>query len=113
MTTYKAKCGIYGIEKTVSAHKRLKYMPYAQASIIIDNDIVYLKSYSTIVATIDVDGWITCNGTYSQTTRKHISAFAKQYSTRLSYYDFKRCYNDNIAYNYITGEKIPINQYRA
>ena len=60
--------------------KVLKEMPYAQAKVITtpDNNIM-LQSYSTIVATIDNEGWLTIYGLYSMTTRKHIKAFCKEY----------------------------------
>lgn len=57
----------------------LKNMPYAQATVIISgkSDIT-LRSYATDVIIIS-GGWMTCTGTYSQTTRKHISAFMKEF----------------------------------
>ena len=57
----------------------LKTMPYAQATIISTEDTLILRSYSTDVIIIS-DGWMTCTGIYSQTTRKHISAFMREHN---------------------------------
>lgn len=71
--------------------KRLEFMPYANAYTREERDgSITLVSYVTEVAKINADGSITCNGLYSATTRRHISAFAREYG--LSYYDFKRDY---------------------
>lgn len=70
--------------------KKLEKMPYAQAHIEIKDNTYYLFSYITLVATVryDDDGkWARCYGLYSQTTRKHISAFAKEHN--LQFDDFK------------------------
>jgi hypothetical protein len=74
----------------------LKFMPYAQARIIHTENSVDLKSYKTVVCGIE-NGYAYCFGLYSQTTRKHISAFARELG--LSYDIFKRCYTDNLLYN--------------
>ena len=74
--------------------KKLSAMPYAQAHIeISESGDICLFSYVTLVAWIDKDGWCGCTGTYSQTTRKHISAFAKEYAAPLDYYSFKKAYS--------------------
>ena len=65
--------------------KKLNAMPYAQAHIEIIDDTAYLFSYTTLVASVRVDDdgkWIRCYGLYSMTTRKHISAFAKEYALK-------------------------------
>jgi hypothetical protein len=74
----------------------LKFMPYAQAKVFIDGQNAVLRSYKTTVAVIN-DGYAFCYGLYSNTTRRHISAFAKQFG--LSYDIFKRCYRENLVYN--------------
>ena len=85
--------------------KKLSAMPYAQAHVEIDdNGNIYLFSYVTLVAGIMADGTCFCNGTYSQTTRKHISAFAREYAAPLTYYSFKMMYEENITINKETGE---------
>ena len=85
--------------------KKLSAMPYAQAHVEIDdNGNIYLISYVTLVAGIKADGTCFCNGTYSATTRKHISAFAREYAAPLTYYSFKMMYEENITINMETGE---------
>lgn len=85
----------------------LKLMPYAQASVIISekNDII-LRSYKTDVVIIS-DGWMSCTGTYSQTTRKHISAFMREYNLG-DYFLAKKLYTDKLKLNIYTGEILPI-----
>lgn len=90
--------------------KKLSRMPYAQAHVEIDdNKNIHLFSYTTLVCTITRDGWLTCTGTYSQTTRKHIGAFMREYVTYPNgdsgcYYDAKRCYEAGYRFNIHTGE---------
>ena len=58
----------------------LKSMPYASAKVLYTDDgTVLLRSYTTIVAAIDSNGYVYCFWNYSATTRKHLSAFARQY----------------------------------
>lgn len=85
----------------------LKFMPYAQATVIISekNDIT-LRSYKTDVIIIS-DGWMSCTGTYSQTTRRHISAFMKEYYLG-DYFLAKFLYQEKIKINIYTGEVLPI-----
>lgn len=94
---------------TVYVGTRLKYAPYATAgyNILADNTIV-LMSYETVVITIDGKGWLTCTGTYSTTTRKHIGAFLKECAPLLTYHDAKRAYEDNHKINIYTGEVVPL-----
>lgn len=90
--------------------KKLSAMPYAQAHVEIDPaGNIYLFSYVTLVCVLTVDGWLTCTGTYSQTTRKHIGAFMREYVSypsgdRGSYYDAKRCFENEWRFNVKTGE---------
>ena len=85
--------------------KKLSAMPYAQAHVeIADDGSIFLFSYTTLVASISHDGWCCCHGLYSQTTRKHISAFAKEYADPLTYFDFKHAYNGGHIINRHTGE---------
>ena len=84
--------------------RKLKHLPYAQAYVTVDDHgAISLVSYTTTVIVIDPMGWLTCSGTYSQTTRKHISAFMKEY-TNLSYYTAKDAYQNNYTINIYTGE---------
>ena len=89
--------------------RKLSRMPYAQAHVEIDDGNIYLFSYVTLVCTIDRDGWLTCTGTYSQTTRKHIGAFMREYvefpnGERGDYFLAKKCFMENIRFNVETGE---------
>ncbi len=85
--------------------KKLSAMPYAQAHVEIGDDgTICLFSYTTLVASIDPDGWCCCYGLYSQTTRKHISAFAKEYAKPLTYSNFKTAYEEGYMINCLTGE---------
>ena len=85
--------------------KKLTAMPYAQAHIEIDNDgNTHLFSYVTLVATITNEGWLTVYGLHSMTTRKHISAFMKEYGGVLRYDSAKAAYEDNYRINIHTGE---------
>ena len=90
--------------------RKLTAMPYAQAHVEIDdNGNIHLFSYVTRVVTIDENGWLTCSGTYSQTTRKHISAFMREY-TPCDYYTAKWCYENNHKINIHTGEVLPLEE---
>lgn len=81
--------------------EKLKAMPYAQAHIIRRTNAVVLVSYTTEVAAI-VGGQLIVNGLYSATTRKHISAFCRQFGT--DYYIAKQCYNENLQYDIVTKQ---------
>ena len=90
--------------------RKLTAMPYAQAHVEIDDlGNINLFSYVTLVVSIDADGWLTCSGTYSQTTRKHISAFMNEY-TGLNYYNAKACYTEGYKLNIHTGEVVFLNE---
>lgn len=92
--------------------KKLSAMPYAQAHVEIAEDgTIYLFSYVTNVAIIDPDGWCFCFGTYSQTTCKHISAFAKEYAKPLTYHNFKAMYKEGYTMNMHTGEVLSYPDY--
>lgn len=83
----------------------LKSMPYAQATVIIIDEIV-LRSYQTDVIIVTADGWLVCTGTYSATTRRHIGAFMREYG----YGDYqlaKMLYKDGMKMNIHTGEIVP------
>ena len=90
--------------------KKLKYCPYGQAHVTVDeNGAISLVSYSKTVIVIDPMGWLTCFGTYSTTTRKHISAFMKEY-TNMNYYTAKDAYLNNYTINIYTGEIIKLGE---
>ena len=83
---------------------KLAKMPYAQAHVEkFDDGSIYLFSYTTCVAEIDKDGFLTIFGLYSMTTRKHISAFMSEYTPN-DYKTAKAAYDGNYRYNIYTGE---------
>ena len=85
----------------------LEIMPYAQAKVrITDNSTAILVSYVTEVASIDADGWVRVRGLYSMTTRRHLSAFAREYRT--TYDKLKKCYEQSLTYNIYTGEFVSL-----
>lgn len=96
--------GYFCKDVEVLVDKRLDFMPYAQAGIVRDKRGTHLISYSTLVCTISPDGWLTCTGTYSATTRKHIGAFLKECGNGVNYYNAKYCYENSVEYNIYTGE---------
>ena len=90
--------------------KKLKYCPYGKCYAVIDEyGAISLVSYATTVITIDPMGWLTCSGTYSRTTIKHIGAFMKEY-TNLTYHDAKRAYTGNHTINIHTGEIVSLGE---
>lgn len=92
----------------MSTTTKLSAMPHAQAIVIkMDNGNIILRSYCTDVALIQADGWLSINGLYSMTTRKHIGAFVKEYAN-ISYQLAKKLFEDKLVYNIYTGEVAPI-----
>lgn len=88
--------------------KKLSTMPHAQAKVVImPNGLTILRSYETNVAYLRPDGWLSINGLYSATTRKHIGAFVKEYAN-ITYQFAKDLYLKKMAYNIYTGEVIEI-----
>lgn len=88
--------------------KVLKAMPYAQAHVRVYDDEIFLFSYTTLVAEITTDKvgekWLRINGLYSMTTRKHISAFLREYCPSIGYSTAKKAYEQNFVINIDTGE---------
>lgn len=103
---------IYGRTCSVTVDRRLKLMPAAQAGIIQDSDgTIKLISYATCVAAVDAEGWLSCSGTFSSSTRRHINRFLKEFDTPCGYYDAKRCYEKDEAINIYTGEIKTLEEY--
>ena len=90
--------------------KKLSRMPYATAHVEIDPDgNTYLFSYKTLVCEITADGWLSCFGLHSTTTRRHIGAFMKEYVTYPNgdpgeFGTAKLCFIENFRFNVNTGE---------
>ena len=91
--------------------KVLSAMPYAQAHIRIDDSgNIYRFSYTTCVATIDSDGWLRIYGLFSRTTRRHISAFMREY-TPCDYYTAKHIFTEGMVMNMHTGEVLTYEEF--
>lgn len=90
--------------------KVLKKMPYAQAVVLISDDecCIELKSYETIVARLYCGSWLTINGLYSMTTRRHIKAFCAEYCGFDDFALIKHLANNNLEYDIKTGEIIEL-----
>ena len=87
---------------------KLTFMPYAQATVIIDDENnIILRSYKTDVAYLDNEGFLTINGLYSMTTRRHIAAFMKEY-TPFDFAQAKKCYEGKYKFNIYTGEIVDL-----
>lgn len=89
----------------VSYDRALKFAPHAQCGVVLSDDgSIHFISYTTRVITIDKEGWIECTGTYSQTTRKQIGKFLKEYAPAFDYYAMKQIAGTGERINLYTGE---------
>ena len=89
--------------------KKLTDHAYSQCYVSIDPKVgIHFYSYRTLVITIDNEGWLTCYGLYSQTTRKQIGWFMREYCSPLTFHDAKRCYFEDMQINIYTGEIRPV-----
>ena len=87
--------------------RKLKEIPYGQCFVEIANEnTFYLWSYRTLVAKVE-KSWLTINGLYSMTTRKHIGAFMREYC-KSTYQTAKQLYEDGYVLNIDTGEVVEI-----
>lgn len=85
----------------------LSHMPFAQASVVEYPNKRELFSYDTKVAEIKLDAtgsWLRVYGLYSATTRRHISAFMKEYGMGNDYHVARKCAEMGHWYNLKTGE---------
>lgn len=72
---------------------KLNNHPYSKCHVTQEHGRICFVSYSTSVIFIEYHNnkrFIECTGTYSQTTRKQIGYFLKEYAPDLCYYDMKR-----------------------
>lgn len=73
--------------------RKLENHQSCQCYVEIDRNMIYFVSYETTVLfcerTMEGTWEINCTGTYSQTTRKQIGYFLKEYFPMLNYYDMK------------------------
>ena len=83
--------------------------PYAQCKVrkYTDGSVQFI-SYSTPVIMVTPSGWLHCFGTFSQTTRRQISWFLREYFPMVSYQLAKQMFTDRMVYNLYTGEVQPI-----
>lgn len=76
---------------TAYYNKSLKGHESAKCGIRENKNFIELISYVTPVICVDKNtNKMICSGTYSATTRKHISWFLKEYFPQISYYDVKK-----------------------
>lgn len=85
---------------------KLSAMPYAQAQVNHYFRRTDLISYDTRVAYI-VGDILVVQGLYSQTTRKHIGAFVREFAG-CDYATAKECYEREMGYNIKTRKFYPI-----
>ena len=94
---------------TMYYDRALHEMPTAQCGVMFpENGGVLFMSYTTSVIYIDDNGWLTCTGTYSPTTRKQMGRFLKEYAPMISYQMAKKAYEDEMTINIYTGEVKPL-----
>ena len=87
--------------------KKLTDHRYSQCHVEITDAAIHFFSYSTLVCSID-DGWLSCSGLYSMTTRKQIGWFLKEYAPRITFQMVKQCVEDNTMIDINTGESVPL-----
>lgn len=102
----------YYSSKVIRCDKALESMPYAQCGVdILKDGTIMFYSYETLVISVSPTGWLECTGTYSATTRKQIGRFMREYFG-LTYFDAKKCYENNEVLNVNTGEVKSLEEYR-
>ena len=92
--------------------RSLRYMPYAQAKVwdgsMKGYEQIILTSYSTDVIIV-TGNYMRCTGLYSMTTRKHISAFLREYYPHISFYDVKEIAGrDDLRIDTTTGKAVKV-----
>ena len=120
-TTYKARCidgGIYKYIRTVTVDRRLQTMPSAQAGILdhIDGTDASgryqrregwtLMSYATPAATLTASGLLTVDCLCSASTRRHVSAFLREYAPGITYQAAKAAHLGGYSIDIHTGDHI-------
>lgn len=69
----------------------LKLCPHGQCEVVKINNIVFLKSYETLVAFYNASTYqFFIGGLYSMTTRKHITYFLREYVGIESFIPYKK-----------------------
>ena len=108
MTSYKCTIGTY-IQRNykVWVDCRLEKMPTAQCGVCIKNDFIVLYSYITPVLILNnITRVLWCSGLYSATTRRHISAFLREYCPNITYSTIKAIAATENGIDTRTGELI-------
>lgn len=111
MTSYKCTTGNYiRANYRVYVTSRLRYMPAAQAGVLDTFDscgepVLIMYSYITPVLIV-TRGCVWCSGLYSNTTRRHISAFLREYFPNISYYDIKLVAGTHYGIDTESGEVV-------
>lgn len=86
--------------------RKLDNHRYSQCHVEITDTATHFFSYSTLVCSIE-DGWLSCFGLYSMTTRKQIGWFLKEYAPRITFQMVKQCVEQDMMINIDTGEIVP------
>lgn len=120
-TTYKARCidgGIYEYIREITVDRKLSAMPYAQAGIIdhIDGTDARgryqrregwtLMSYATPAATLTAAGLLTVDCLCSNSTRRHVSAFLREFAPGVSYQQAKAAHLGGYSIDIHTGDHV-------
>ena len=112
MVTKKVKCiyGYYKQIKSVTYNRSLKYIPYAQAGILLDDEGVTLVSYESPIIRLHRDAIEFCNTApnCTRTTISHVSAFLKEYAPNISYFQVKEAYykDAEIEWHIVDGDLV-------
>lgn len=113
MITKKVRCiygGCYEQIKSVKYDRALKYKPYAQAGVLLDDEGVTLVSYESSIIRLHCDTIEFYNTApdYSRTTISHVSAFLKEYVPNISYYQVKKAYytDTDIEWHIVDGDLV-------
>lgn len=86
-------------------YKCVKLADHKSANCFIkkyEDGSMVLQSYHTdVVLFHKPTGYLYCSGTFSQTTRKHIGWFLREYFSHcsVSYHDMKKCAGDRLKYH--------------
>lgn len=111
-------------EKKSIVYRNLYKHNYASArsffetvEVINSNDVIVairctsygLRSYNTDVIRVK-NNRLVVTGTYSATTRKHISWWLNEYGAGLTYQQIKKCYEENVALDLRIKEYVPLNE---
>ena len=96
MITRKIRClyGDYEQIKTVKYDRALKYKPYAQVGVVLDEEGITLVSYESPIIRLhcDIIEFFNTAPDCSRTTISHVSAFLKEYAPTISYYQVKKAF---------------------